>query len=824
MALSPMMKQYTEIKETVKDSILFFRLGDFYEMFFDDAITVTKELGLTLTGRNCGLEEKAPMCGVPFHSAEDYISKLVEKGYKVAICEQVEDPNSVKGIVRREIVQIVTPGTLISGNGLKDAENNFLASVYVGKERVSLSYCDISTGELEATEFKNHHSETTLINELVRIAPKELIVNKNAETFLNISNIRNNIDVYINILDEEFYGYDSMRELIKSQFKVQTLKGVSIEKDEKSLVFALGAQISYLRENKKGDLSNISFLKRYSIGETMVLDKATIRNLEITETLMEKKSYGSLLWVLDKTHTAMGGRKIKKWLREPLNKIDEINKRLNGVEFLVEQPLVRNHIKEDLKAIYDFERLTGKIAYGSANGKDVIALKNSLEILPDIKYDIEDSGCKIIEELHENLDILQDVTKMIDDAIVEEPPFSRREGGIIKRGYSPQLDEMKASIREAKEWISSLEAVERKRTGIPNLKVGYNRVFGYYIDVTKSHFDKVPEEYIRKQTLANSERYITPKLKETETIVLNAESKINQKEYEVFVEIRDLIKEQIYRILKTSSAIATLDVLTSFAHVSEINGYVKPTMTTGDEILLEKGRHPVVEKIMNGGVFVQNDLYMNRNESSMLLITGPNMAGKSTYMRQNAIIVLMAQSGCFVPCDKAVIGVVDRIFTRIGASDNLGGGQSTFYVEMNELAYIINNKTQDSLIILDEIGRGTSTYDGLSIAWSVAEHLCKSDCKTRTLFATHYHELTQLEGELSGFKNLNVDVVDENGKVIFLHKIVEGSASRSYGIHVAKIAGVPKDLLDRAEEKLKELEKNQRKHLNMHEEQIRFNF
>ena len=520
----------------------------------------------------------------------------------------------------------------------------------------------------------------------------------------------------------------------------------------------------------------------------------------------------------------MGGRKIKKWLREPLNKIDEINKRLNGVEFLVEQPLVRNHIKEDLKAIYDFERLTGKIAYGSANGKDVIALKNSLEILPDIKYDIEDSGCKIIEELHENLDILQDVTKMIDDAIVEEPPFSLREGGIIKRGYSPQLDEMKASIREAKEWISSLEAVERKRTGIPNLKVGYNRVFGYYIDVTKSHFDKVPEEYIRKQTLANSERYITPKLKETETIVLNAESKINQKEYEVFVEIRDLIKEQIYRILKTSSAIATLDVLTSFAHVSEINGYVKPTMTTGDEILLEKGRHPVVEKIMNDGVFVQNDLYMNRNESSMLLITGPNMAGKSTYMRQNAIIVLMAQSGCFVPCDKAVIGVVDRIFTRIGASDNLGGGQSTFYVEMNELAYIINNKTQDSLIILDEIGRGTSTYDGLSIAWSVAEHLCKSDCKTRTLFATHYHELTQLEGELSGFKNLNVDVVDENGKVIFLHKIVEGSASRSYGIHVAKIAGVPKDLLDRAEEKLKELEKNQRKHLNMHEEQIRFNF
>ncbi len=603
----------------------------------------------------------------------------------------------------------------------------------------------------------------------------------------------------------------------------------------------------------------------------MALDKATIKNLELTETLFEKKVSGSLLGVLDKTHTAMGGRKIKQWLREPLNNLEEIKMRLDCVEYLVDEFMVRNNIKESLKAIYDFERLAGRIAYGSANGKDMAALKSSLFVLPEIKYDIENTDIKLLDKLNDELDVLEDIHDLIEKAIVDDPPFSVREGGIIKEGYSKELDQLKDSIKDAQLWISNLENVERERTGILNLKVGYNKVFGYYLDVTKSHMDKVPENYIRKQTLANSERYITPELKETEALVLNAESKINEKEYQLFTEIREEIKKHILRIQKTSKAISTLDVLTSFAEVSYNNGYVKPEMTDKDQIIIEKGRHPVIEQTVKDGVFVANDVYLNRDEASMLLITGPNMSGKSTYMRQTALIVLMAQSGCFVPCEMAKIGLVDRIFTRIGASDNLAGGQSTFYVEMSELAYILNNATSKSLVILDEIGRGTSTYDGLSIAWAVAEFLCKSDkrirtlfashyatskslvildeigrgtstydglsiawavaeflCKSdkriRTLFASHYHELTALEGTTPGFKNLNVDVAEENGNIIFLHKIVEGSASRSYGIHVAKIAGVPKELLERAEEKLNELESKDNKRLDFHEEQISFKF
>lgn len=823
MALSPMMQQYMNIKEEYKDCILFFRLGDFYEMFFDDAIKASRELELTLTGKNCGMKERAPMCGVPFHSADTYVAKLVENGYKVAICEQVEDPSQTKGLVKREVVQVVTPGTITSSSSLVEAENSFLASVFVKKDAIGFSYCDITTGEINVSEFRGENCNITLLNELVRVQPKEILINEEADNYVDIENIKLYSDSFITILNTNYYGKNSLEKAILRQFENSSLTGLGIE-DKDELIGALGAQLLYLFETQKQSLSNITSLNVYSVGNSMALDKATIKNLELTETLFEKKVSGSLLGVLDKTHTAMGGRKIKQWLREPLNNLEEIKMRLDCVEYLVDEFMVRNNIKESLKAIYDFERLAGRIAYGSANGKDMAALKSSLFVLPEIKYDIENTDIKLLDKLNDELDVLEDIHDLIEKAIVDDPPFSVREGGIIKEGYSKELDQLKDSIKDAQLWISNLENVERERTGILNLKVGYNKVFGYYLDVTKSHMDKVPENYIRKQTLANSERYITPELKETEALVLNAESKINEKEYQLFTEIREEIKKHILRIQKTSKAISTLDVLTSFAEVSYNNGYVKPEMTDKDQIIIEKGRHPVIEQTVKDGVFVANDVYLNRDEASMLLITGPNMSGKSTYMRQTALIVLMAQSGCFVPCEMAKIGLVDRIFTRIGASDNLAGGQSTFYVEMSELAYILNNATSKSLVILDEIGRGTSTYDGLSIAWAVAEFLCKSDKRIRTLFASHYHELTALEGTTPGFKNLNVDVAEENGNIIFLHKIVEGSASRSYGIHVAKIAGVPKELLERAEEKLNELESKDNKRLDFHEEQISFKF
>ena len=824
MALSPMMQQYMDIKEANPGCILFFRLGDFYEMFFEDAKVVSKELELTLTGKSCGLEERAPMCGVPFHSADTYIAKLVENGHKVAICEQVEDPAQAKGLVKREVIRIVTPGTVTDSSILKDSENNFLASVYLSQEGIGLSYVDISTGEAEITEITGENMLTVLINELVRISPSEVIYNKDGENIFDIAKMLElNLNTFANPLDKNYYDKNKAVKAIKKQFGNTFLMDMEVE-EKKYLCMAIGAQIQYLLETQKQNLSNFTNMNIYTIGNTMALDKSTIKNLELTETLFDRKKQGSLLGVLDKTHTAMGARKIKKWLREPLNNIDDINKRLDAVEFLVDEYMVRNNLKESLKRIYDFERLAGKITYGSANGKDLISLKSSLFVLPDIKYDLEATKIPLIEELYQQLDDLADIYKMVDDAIVEDPGFSVKEGNLIKEGYSQELDDLKFSIKDAKEWILSLEAIERERTGIPSLKVGYNKVFGYYIDVTKTHTDKIPEDYIRKQTLVNSERYITPKLKETEAIVLNAEGKINQKEYELFDEIRQKIKDEIVRIQATSRAVATLDVLISFAQVSCDYGYIKPIMSTGDEITIMNGRHPVVEQMISDGIFVANDVYVNREDSSMLLITGPNMAGKSTYMRQIAIIVLMAQSGCFVPCDQANIGIVDRIFTRIGASDNLTGGQSTFYVEMSELAYILNNATEKSLVILDEIGRGTSTYDGLSIAWAAVEYLCKSDRKVRTLFATHYHELTVMEKNVPGFKNLSVDVSEENGDIVFLHKIVEGSASRSYGIHVAKLAGVPTELLETAETKLNELEKNNNNHLNMEESQISFIF
>lgn len=803
--LSPMMRQYMEIKEEYKDCILFFRLGDFYEMFFEDAKLVSRELELTLTGKNCGMEERAPMCGVPFHSAETYIARLVERGYKVAICEQTEDPASAKGIVKREVIQIVTPGTVISSSMLNENENNYIASVVADDRAIGLSYCDVSTGEIRLTSIKGSGMAESLINELVKINAREIVLDETTGQLLDADNMKNITGAYFNVLAASYYEPYAVRSAILRQFDVSALLGLGIEEDSASEA-ALGALLIYLHETQKKSLGHIAQLNVYSMGQNMSLDKATIKNLELTETLFEKKIRGSLLGVLDKTHTAMGSRKLKQWIKEPLNDVTAINDRLDAVEALLDQVIIRNNIKESLKRVYDFERLTGRIACGAANGKDLIALRNSCSVLPDIKDELASMETALVSGIAENIHSLEHVYDLIDKGIVEDPPFSVREGGIIKEGHSDQLDALKASIKDAQEWIAGLEHSERERTGIKNLKVGYNKVFGYYLEVTRSYYDLIPDNYIRKQTLANCERFITPELKETERLVLNAEAKINQMEYQLFTEIRQQLQGYIREIQETSKAIAALDVLVSFAEISEKNDYVKPSVDGSDVIEIRKGRHPVIEQTIRDGIFVSNDTYLNRSDQSLLLITGPNMSGKSTYMRQTALIVLMAQAGCFVPCQEARIGVCDRIFTRIGASDNLAQGQSTFFVEMSELSYIFNTATSRSLVILDEIGRGTSTYDGLSIAWAAAEFLCRPQRMIRTLFATHYHEMTRLEDSIEGVKNLNVDVAEENGDVVFLHKIVEGSASRSYGIHVAKLAGAPKELLERAEERLFELE------------------
>ena len=803
--LSPMMRQYMEIKEEYKDCILFFRLGDFYEMFFEDAKLVSRELELTLTGKNCGMEERAPMCGVPFHSAETYIARLVERGYKVAICEQTEDPASAKGIVKREVIQIVTPGTVISSSMLDENENNYIASVVADDRAIGLSYCDVSTGEIRLTSIKGSGMAESLINELVKSNAREIVLDETTGQLLDADNMKNITGAYFNVLAASYYEPYAVRSAILRQFDVSALLGLGIEEDSASEA-ALGALLIYLHETQKKSLGHIAQLNVYSMGQNMSLDKATIKNLELTETLFEKKIRGSLLGVLDKTHTAMGSRKLKQWIKEPLNDVTAINDRLDAVEALLDQVIIRNNIKESLKRVYDFERLTGRIACGTANGKDFIALRNSCSVLPDIKDELASMETALVSGIAENIHSLEHVYDLIDKGIVEDPPFSVREGGIIKEGHSDQLDALKASIKDAQDWIAGLEHSERERTGIKNLKVGYNKVFGYYLEVTRSYYDLIPDNYIRKQTLANCERFITPELKETERLVLNAEAKINQMEYQLFTEIRQQLQGYIREIQETSKAIAALDVLVSFAEISEKNDYVKPSVDGSDVIEIRKGRHPVIEQTIRDGIFVSNDTYLNRSDQSLLLITGPNMSGKSTYMRQTALIVLMAQAGCFVPCQEARIGVCDRIFTRIGASDNLAQGQSTFFVEMSELSYILNTATSRSLVILDEIGRGTSTYDGLSIAWAAAEFLCRPQRMIRTLFATHYHEMTRLEDSIEGVKNLNVDVAEENGDVVFLHKIVEGSASRSYGIHVAKLAGAPKELLERAEERLFELE------------------
>ncbi len=804
MALSPMMRQYKEIKAQYADCILFFRLGDFYEMFFEDAYTASRELELTLTGKNCGEEERAPMCGVPFHAADIYIARLVERGYKVAICEQTEDPAQAKGLVSREVIRIVTPGTLVDASMLDDKENNYLASVFIDERGAGFAYCDISTGELCASSFGWPGAGDTVINEIVRINAREVILNESSEAYFDSARIKN-AGAYLAVLNRGYYSKDAVSGAVKRQFGVSALSGLGL--DEGGLrANALGALFLYILETQKQDLTHISRLSLYETGSHMSLDRATIRNLEITETLYDKKVQGSLFGVLDRTNTAMGGRRLKQWLREPLNDPAEINRRLDAVEVLADDVLLANDLSASLKRVYDLERLAGRIACGNANARDLIALRNSVAVLPEVREDLRGLAPELLAEIRESIDPLEDVHDLIDRAICEDPPFTVKEGGIIRPGYSEELDGLKSSIRDAQDWISGLEGTERERTGIKNLKVGFNKVFGYYIEVTKSFYDMIPENYIRKQTLVNCERFITPELKETESLVLNAEAKINKMEYELFSDIRQTLQESIRTLQDTAQAVASLDALISYADVSVRNGYVKPKVNDSDIISIAGGRHPVVEQTINDGQFVANDTYIDRSGDSLLLITGPNMAGKSTYMRQTALIVLMAQAGCFVPCTRAEIGVCDRIFTRIGASDNLSEGQSTFFVEMSELAYILNTASAKSLVILDEIGRGTSTYDGLSIAWAVAEHLCAPERRVRTLFATHYHELTVLEGSLPGLRNLNVAVSEQGDDVVFLHRIVEGSASRSYGIHVARLAGVPKSVLTRASERLAELE------------------
>ena len=807
--LSPMMEQYFEIKEQYKDCILFFRLGDFYEMFYDDAKLASKELELTLTGRNCGLEERAPMCGVPFHAADTYIARLVERGYKVAICEQMEDPALAKGLVKRDIIRIVTPGTLTSGTMLKENENNYICSVFYDEKEGELAVCysDISTGELYLTEYHGDDVYQTLVNELVKIKASEIIIPEQLSLSMDMDELKYLTEAFFDIQPDDSYNNKSFKDMIFSQFKAISFTSLGLDGGNAG-VMALGALLSYLFETQKQDLKALTHINRYEIGTHMTLDKATIRNLEITETLYDKNVKGSLLGVLDKCQTAMGSRRLRQWLREPLNDSAEINRRLDGVEELFNDILMRNNIRESLRQIYDFQRLMGRIAYGNANGKDLIALRNSIRVLPDIKFELDNASSDILKDLNSRIHDFDDIFDRIDRAISEDAGFTIKEGGLIKEGYSKELDDLKFSIKDGKEWISSLEQKERERTGIKTVKVGYNKVFGYYIEVSKSFTDQVPEEYIRKQTLVNGERYITPELKEMENLVLNAEAKINDLEYRLFVEIREFIQGYIRQIQDTSEAVSDLDVLLSFASVSEKLDYVKPVIDDSLEISIIKGRHPVIEQTVENGLFVSNDTYIDADSQSMLLITGPNMAGKSTYMRQTALIVLMAQAGCFVPAEAARIGVCDRIFTRIGASDNLAQGQSTFFVEMSELSYILNNAGPRSLIILDEIGRGTSTYDGLSIAWACVEELCNKTTHIRTLFATHYHELTVLEDEIHGVKNLNVDVSEEGGTVVFLHKIKEGSASRSYGIQVARLAGIPEELLERAEHKLNELERN----------------
>ena len=806
---SPMMQHYLATKEKYKDCILFYRLGDFYEMFFDDAINVSRELELTLTGKDCGQEERAPMCGIPYHAAESYIAKLVQNGHKVAICEQLEDPKLAKGIVKRDVIRVVTPGTVTESNLLEEKRNNYIMSIFKKGIFFGIAICDISTGDFYASEIKEENNFERLLDEISRYSPSEIIANEMLyDCSEEISKIKERFDVYISTEDESNFSEDT--ENIYMQYALSDDKGNIIKDLEKRLfaVSAINGLIKYIEETQKTKLEHINKITIYTITKYMSLDINARRNLELTEKLRDKSKKGTLLWVLDKTATSMGGRLLRRWISDPLIDVAEINNRLDAVKELKDDIMLRGELTASLKGVYDIERLAGKISYGNVNARELNSLKASASKLPEIKKLIQNSKANMLKELYNELDALEDIYSLIDKAIVEEPPISVTEGGIIKMGYDPEIDELKTAMTDGKTWLVQLEAREREETGIKGLKVGYNKVFGYYIEVTKSNLSLVPDRYIRKQTLTGGERYITEELKELENKVLGAEEKVVSLEYQAFTEIREKIKAQIQRLQKSAMAVSKLDVLCSFAQVAEDLNYCMPQVDNSGVIDIKDGRHPVIEKMLPSGSFISNDTYMDREENRLSIITGPNMAGKSTYMRQVALITLMAQIGSFVPASSAHIGIVDKIFTRVGASDDLSMGQSTFMVEMMEVANILKEATSNSLVVLDEIGRGTSTYDGLSIAWAVAEYIAdKEKCGAKTLFATHYHELTQLEDTLEGVKNYSIAVKEKGEDIIFLRKIVKGGTDESYGVHVAKLAGVPKVVTQRANEILKKIER-----------------
>ena len=806
---SPMMQHYLETKKQYKDCVLFYRLGDFYEMFFEDAEIVSRELELTLTGKDCGQEKRAPMSGIPYHAADSYIAKLIEKGYKVAICEQVEDPKQAKGIVKREVIRVVTPGTVIESNLLEEKKNNYIMAIYKSGLYFGISVCDISTGEFLATQIVEHNNFARLLDEISRYSPAEIIVSDmmfNSKT--EIEKIKERFETYISKESEE--SFDGEYELLSGMYNIIDDKNEKIKNlsDKKLAIYAINALLKYLEDTQKTSLDHINTIKIYNTTRYMALDINARRNLEITEKMRDKSKKGTLLWVLDKTSTSMGGRLLRRWLNDPLIDRKEINDRLDAVEELKDSIILRGDVVEALKKVYDIERLAGKISYGNANGRDMISLKNSVKQLPEIKKVLSTTGAGLLKEIYENIDTLNDIYEIIEKSIVDEPPIGVKDGGIIKIGYDPEIDKLKLATTEGKKWILELEAKEREQTGIKGLKVGFNKVFGYFIEVTKSNLSMVPDRYIRKQTLTNCERYITEELKNLENQILGAEERVVTLEYNAFCEIRSSIEKQIQRIQKTATLVSTLDVLVSFATVAEDMNYVKPEVDNGGVIDIKEGRHPVIEKMISNSNFVPNDTYLDEEGNRLAIITGPNMAGKSTYMRQVALITLMAQVGSFVPASYAKIGVVDKIFTRVGASDDLSMGQSTFMVEMMEVATILKEATKNSLVILDEIGRGTSTYDGLSIAWAVAEFIAdKEKCGAKTLFATHYHELTELENKVEGVKNYSIAVKEKGEDIIFLRKIVDGGTDESYGVHVARLAGVPQVVTKKANEILQSLER-----------------
>ena len=801
--LTPMMKQYMQTKEEYKDCILFYRLGDFYEMFFDDALTASKELEITLTGKNCGLEERAPMCGIPYHAVDSYLNRLVSKGYKVAICEQVEDPKTAKGIVKREVIRVVTPGTNLDTQGLDETKNNYIMCIVYMADRYGLSIADVTTGEYLVTELD---SQTKLMDELYKFMPSEIVCN---EAFymsgLDLDDLKNRLHMAIYSLEAWYFDDALCRETLQEHFKVASLEGIGLSDCECGMI-ASGALLKYLEETQKNSLSHMSRLTRYATGNYMVLDSATRRNLELVETLREKQKRGSLLWVLDKTKTAMGARTLRKYVEQPLIDKESIVKRLDAVAELKDNAICREEIREYLNPVYDLERLVGKITYQSANPRDLIAFQSSLSMLPSVKYILKDMESDLLREIYEELDPLEELCDLVGRAIQEEPPLAMKEGGIIKDGYNDEVDRLRKAKSEGKNWLADLETREREKTGIKNLRIRYNKVFGYYLEVTNSFKELVPDYYTRKQTLANAERYIIPELKELEDTILGAEDKLCALEYELYCEVRNTIAAELTRIQRTAKAVAKLDVIASLALVAERNNYVRPKINEKGVIDIRDGRHPVVEKMIPNDMFIANDTYLDDKKQRISIITGPNMAGKSTYMRQAALIVLMAQLGSFVPASSANIGLVDRIFTRVGASDDLASGQSTFMVEMNEVANILRNATSKSLLILDEIGRGTSTFDGLSIAWAVVEYISNSKLLgAKTLFATHYHELTELEGKISNVNNYCIAVKEKGDDIVFLRKIVKGGADKSYGIQVAKLAGVPDPVINRAKEIVEEL-------------------